>query len=82
MPSLLPHVLIVPEASSAAKAWRVDAIETKPLPVGASRPSSDGPPLPPEKSSPHALTVPAASSAAKALNVDAMETKPLPVGAL
>ena len=32
--SLCPHALIVPEASSAAKAYFVDAMETKPLPVG------------------------------------------------
>ena len=66
-----PHALIVPEASSAAKANSVDAMETKPLPVGA--------PLPPKL--PHALTVPEAWSAAKAPFVDAMVTKPLPVGA-
>ena len=63
----------MPEPSSAAKAQHVDAIETKPLPIGA--------PLPPSLD-PHALTVPEASSAAKAAYVDAMETKPLPVGAL
>ena len=36
--SLLPHVLTVPAASSAAKAQVVDAIETKPLRVGAPLP--------------------------------------------
>ena len=36
--SLLPHVLMVPAASSAAKAQVVDAIETKPLRVGAPLP--------------------------------------------
>ena len=49
---------MVPEASSAAKAHFVDAMETKPLPVGAL--------LPPLVLCPHALMVPEASSAAKA----------------
>ena len=66
-----PHALMAPEESSAAKAsLNVDAIETKPLPVG---------PTPPF---PHALIVPEEWSAAKPSSVDAMETKPLPVGAL
>ena len=68
-----PHALTVPEAPSAAKALDVDAMATKPLPIGA--------PAPPSRSPPHALIVPAASSAAKAEFVDAIETKPLPVGA-
>ena len=69
----------MPEAPSAAKALNVDAMMTKPLPVGA--------PLAPKLyveapfwPLPHALIVPDASSAAKALVVDAMDTKPLPVG--
>ena len=49
---------MVPEPSSAAKAWYVDAMETKPLPVGAL--------LPPLRLLPHALIAPEASSAAKA----------------
>ena len=64
-----PHALMVPEASSAAKASEVDAMETKPLPVGAST------------CTPHELMLPEALMAAKISKVDAMETKPLPVGA-
>jgi hypothetical protein len=41
LPPLLlsPHALTVPEASIAAKASFVDAMETKLLPVGAPLPS-------------------------------------------
>ena len=35
---LAPHTLMVPEESSAAKAAAFDAMETKPLPVGAPLP--------------------------------------------
>ena len=49
---------MVPEPSSAAKAWYVDAMETKPLPVGALLP------LLPLLA--HALMVPEPSNPAKA----------------
>ena len=56
-----PHALMAPEESSAANAPEVDAIEMKPLPVGAA-------PVPPLDHSPHEWMVPEASSTAKALS--------------
>ena len=49
---------MVPEEVSAAKALSFDAIDTKPLPVGA--------PIPPYILCPHALMVPEEVSAANA----------------
>ena len=54
-----PHTLMVPAESSAANAAKFDAIETKPLPVGAA-------PVPPLDHSPHEWMVPEESSTAKA----------------
>ena len=74
---LLPHALMAPDESSAAKAQHVEAMLTYPEPVGA--------PLPPRLLNtllyPHALMAPDESSAAKASMVEAMLTYPEPVGA-
>ena len=64
---------MAPDESNAANVLSVEAMDTKPPPVGA--------PLPPYPESPHALMAPDESNAANALSVEAMDTKPLPVGA-
>jgi hypothetical protein len=48
----------VPDECNAAKALKAEAIDTKPLPVGA--------PLPPEELEPHAEMVPDECNAANA----------------
>ena len=53
-----PQAEMAPEPSSAAKARSVEAMLTKPLPLGA--------PLPPFSQLPHAEIAPESSSAAKA----------------
>jgi hypothetical protein len=55
MPS---HVVMVPDECNAAKAPWIEAMDVKPLPVGA--------PLPPEELDPHAEMVPDECNAANA----------------
>ena len=55
-----PHTEMVPELWSAAKAEWVEAMVTKPPPLGA--------PLPPKVGSPHAEMAPEPSSATKVLS--------------